>query len=281
MLYRSDAPPDMLATWDGMVRDWRRAGVRRIREGAPFAFTAGMVRNRLASHPVVALRSGSQELAVVPALGGRAIEWHVAGRQWLAPPDPDNPWMPYPMSEGYVEFAVFGMYTYRGWAEPFTVLATAPDSVRLRASVGDGLVLVRTYRLIGDSTLTVQSRLANRGRTPVTCTWGAAPHLSVPPTAVLRYRDADADRSLPWADIPPAATGARILQDTAMPTGQWHIDVPGARVTHRFPAARVARAIVGRIDTLGILAIDIRSPETVFAPGAAVVFEQELTIVRQ
>ncbi|MCX7935991.1 MAG: DUF4838 domain-containing protein, partial [Planctomycetota bacterium] len=102
-----------------MVTDWRKAGLQRLREGKPFAETVSELERSLCPHKLEWLTAAAARIAAAPALGGRLVAWQQFGHQWLALPDPDFPWAPYPMSDGYAEAVILGLYTWVGNTEVY------------------------------------------------------------------------------------------------------------------------------------------------------------------
>ena len=273
--YRGPATPADVAQFDELVRDCRRAGIRQLREGTPLEFTAQLIRNRLTAHPVEWLRTEGQAIAIVPALGGRLLEWHAHGRQWLALPDPDNNWCPYPMNGGYCEFAFTGMYQTVGWAEAYRVSRQA-DGLVLRATIGDGLRLQR--RLVWrDAALVITSRLTNTSAQPQRCRWAAALQLAGASACTNLTTVGGQPRVYPWAELPDGLGAAVVLAGAACPAGEWAVTVDGVRLTQQFDGP-VEHAILGKVAATGTLALDLRSAFAELLPGRSVVVQQSLRI---
>ena len=272
-LYHGQASATDLQAFDAAIKDWQRAGLQRLREGTPFATTAQLLRNRLSAHRVVWLRDAKQEIAIVPSLGGRLLEWHAQGRQWLAPPDPDNTWMLYPMSEGYVEFAVLGMYAMQGWSEAYRLKESANGLTLTTNLPGCDLRLTRRYRLLNGA-LHIDSRLENVGNIPHTAGWGAALHLSVSPAATISFTTPTGPLSYQWDELPPDTGHALVLEAERLPGGAWTVETAGCRLTHAWSGQPVARAILGRTASKDILGLDLRTANAMLQPGEAISVRQ-------
>lgn len=165
--YLGDATEEDRRALAQVVRDWRQAGIERLQEGAPLELSLAKLRNRLTVHSVKWQRDGEQAIAIVPDIGGCLLEWHALGRQWLAPPDPENHWMLYPMSGGYREFAVLGMYASQGWAEPFHC-RQEKGALLLDLSINEHLRMERTLDF-RQGILHIASRIVNSGTSPASC----------------------------------------------------------------------------------------------------------------
>jgi hypothetical protein len=275
-VYRGDATEANRRDFEAMVRDWKRAGMLRIREGVPFELTAQLLRNRLSAHAVEWLREGEEAVAVVPDIGGRLIEWNAHGRQWLAPADPDNTWQLYPMSEGYSEFASLGMYSQSGWGEAYRC-QRAGDTIRLGIRLAQGLRVSRVLSL-REGTLRIVSRILNVAPQPIVCGWGAGLHLRVPSDVRMSWTASAGARELAWAELQDGFGAARVIEGDQVPAGEWTACLPGFRLVHRFAGEPVARAIVGKVEAKGILGLDLRTDSRTLAPGEAIVVRQELRI---
>lgn len=277
-VYRGEATPEDVRAFDSMVRDWRKAGIQHIREGAPLEFTAQLIRNRLCSHKVEWLKDEHAAVAVVADLGGRLLEWHAHGLQWLAPPDPDNNWNLYPMSEGYVEFAQQGLYSYQGWGEAFRARKSR-GSLSLKAKLGNGLELARRLTL-RDGRLCIESRLKNTTRAAITAGWGAGLHLLIPqPAATALSWDAAAGTTrLEWGQMSEGLGTATVLEGERVPAGEWCVQSGPWRLRHAFKGEPVVKAIIGKVTGRGTLALDLRTEARALAPGEAIRVVQHIRI---
>ena len=274
--YHSAATPADRRAVEQLLRDYQKAGIQRLREGVPFAVSAVQLRNRFDEHPVLWLRDGDAAVAIVPNLGGRLLEWHAHGRQWLAQPDPDNLWTAYPMSEGYAEMVQTGAYTSYGNMERYRHHRHG-DAVEVTANVADRLQLSRYYRL-RDGVLSVESRLLNRGTAPVQAAWGAGLHL-LAPGATTCVPTADGVPPFPWPALPDGLGAARLLAVASSPTGACEVTVDGFRLTLTFTAP-VARVVLGKVERTGMLALDLRSESRLLQAGEEVNVRLEMRIVK-
>lgn len=279
-VYHGDATAEDLREFDTVVRDWKAAGMLRIREGTPFDTTAQLLRNRLSAHPIAWLRDTEQQIAIVPSLGGRLLEWHAQGRQWLAPADPDNTWMLYPMSEGYAEFAVLGMYALQGWSESYRV-RESNDGLTLTADLaGCNLRMTRRYHLHAGA-LHIDSRLENRGTAARSAGWGAALHLVPPADAVIAFTTSLGPLSYAWDALPPDTGQAVIHETDRLPLGSWNVDTAEFHLTHAWSGHPIARAILGRTAATNVLGLDLRTEVVTLEPGEAIMVRQVVDIKRK
>lgn len=263
---------------DRLVRLWRGAGIKHIRERALLPAKVKRLRNRLAAHKVVWLRSDEQSIAILPSLGGRILEWHCAGRQWLAPPDPDDHWTDYPANGGYCEFAIRGLYDYRAWSEAYQC-RWQQDAAEVVLDLDDGLRLVRTYAL-QQSSLLIHSCLENRAAEPRDARWGASLQLLVPDWKQVSFADDGGEQRLGRGDLKPGLENARVLEGANLPHGQVCIDVKDARLTHRFDQRSTAQVILGRRKDKASMTLDLRTPEAPLAPGECISASQEIIVER-
>lgn len=276
-VFHGDATDADLQAFDGMAREWKRAGMQHVREGEAFDVTVQKIRNRLSPHGVERLKAGDQTVVVAPDLGGRLLEWHAHGRQWLAAPDPDNTWQLYPMSEGYSEFVIFGLYGYQGWCENHRH-AWRGDTLMLTLIVNQDLHLNRTLRF-SDGTLHLRTHLVNRGKATVRCAWGAGLHLSVPGSPQMSFKSRAGEKRIAWDAMPEGLGGATTWSGDQAPDGEWRVEMPEHSIAHRFTGGAMDRAIIGKVAAKNMLALDVRSTLMTLEPKADVEFKQELRIV--
>jgi len=275
--YRSEASPVERHAVAQLLRDYRRMGIRRLREGESFDATALQLNSRFAEHPVLWLRDGDDAVAIVPNLAGRLLEWHAHDRQWLAPPDLENNYIAYPMSEGYTEMVQTGAYTFFGNTERYRHRRNG-NTIEVVADLACGLRLSRRYRLC-DGVLSVESRLRNRGTAPVQVAWGAGLHLLVS-GATTFVLTPEGVTSIPWSTLPDGLGAARILEGGHCPAGAWWADVDGYRVTVSFTGP-ITRAILGKIERTDTLALDLRTESHPLPPNEQVIVRQELRIEKR
>lgn len=280
-VFRSDATDRDRRDFETMVHEWKRAGVQRLREAVPFDDTVKRIRNRLVSHRLHSLREGEQEVAVAPSLGGRMIEWHAYGRQWLAPPDPDNAWDPYPMSHGFTDFVTDLLGGgYLGPAEAYRLRRKDAATVVLTVDLGDATRKARLRRTctLKAGALHVATRVKNLGTIPITVGWGAGLHMYLPDEVRVWFETKSGALSFQKADIPDGLGAATVLSGDRLPTGVWQVEIPGYRITHRFDSGAVSRAILGKIAAKHVVALDVRTDARPLAPGQSLAIEQEVRI---
>ncbi len=273
--YHGGATQKDRALLESMIEDWRTAGIQRIREGAAFDTTAGILRNRIGIHKVEWLSGGDNSIAVVPALGGRIIEWNAHGRQWISPADPDNAWNPYPMNEGFLDYVIQGQYGFHGWSEEFKCERRG-NTIILRAEILGSLELLRKLSF-QNCELRVNTQLTNRGTAPASCSLGPSLHLFVPGDFILSFKTEESSQSLDGKKMPDGFANPIILEGDKLPLGSWQVETDGFIVRHGF-TGRIERAIPGRIKDKGIVALDLRTPSTDIGPNASLNFEQNITI---
>ena len=276
-LYGGPASEQDLAQFDAMARDWIAAGMQNIVEGSGLRQSVEQVRSRLAPHDVLWLRDGGHEIAIVPDLGGRLLEWHAFGHQWLCPGDPNSPYFTYPNDGGYVEFASLSTYVYSGWSNKYKP-SRRNGTLTLTAEIAGQLILTRRLSL-ADGVLTIRSRLSNAGDGPRSATWGASPQLSPPQPATVCYTTAEGEKRTPYDQIPDTLYKAVLMEGPRMPQGQWRIQTPGFALTHTFQGP-IARVILGKVASRNMIALDIRTAVLTLAPGESVEIVQNINIER-
>lgn len=274
--YHGSAAPQYLQEFDDLVRLWRQAGVQRVREGEAFDFTTQRLRNRLRPHRVEWLQDGSMCLAVVPDLGGRLLEWHAAGRQWLAPAEPDSTWSFHPTSGGYTDFAVLGMYALRGWGESYRA-AWKKDKLVLALDIDRSLQLERSLWL-NAGRLHIHSHLTNTGSAALSCAWGAMLQLSVLSGASIAIPTAAGERAIPWDALPQAPATSLTLTGDQLPTGAWQVTSGGRTMYHAYQGASLERLSFARPQAGAALSVDLRTETIGLEPGQSLAAEQELWV---
>ncbi len=257
---------------------WRAAGIARIRESLPFETSLHQLRMSREPQPVVWLRGHGQEVAVVPGLGGRLLAWKSAGRQWLADPDPNNAFMPYPLSGGAVEFAIFGLYGYRGFSEAYAATPMR-GGLRLVVQLSEGLRITRQVRLRPGG-IGIHSRIENVSAGTLAVTWGASWQLRLAPDAQVRFdAPAGSPQLLEANALPPGLDKAQVLEGDRLPCGVWQVAM-GGRVFEQRVEGPIHRAIVGREPRVETLALDLRSDVLTLAPGAQSEWRQAVRVRR-
>ena len=274
--YQGSASAQDLQEFDALVRLWKRAGVLRVREGETFDFSMQKLRSRLSSHRVEWLEQGGQRIAVVPSLGGRLLEWHAAGRQWLAPCEPDSTWSVHPFSGGYTDFAVLGMYASRGWGELYRA-SWRGERLALTLVIDQALRLSRTLWL-GQGKLHIHTRLTNRGSAPLPIGWGAALNLSVPAGASLAFQAAHEEKVIPWQALPDAPGASLTLTGEQLPAGSWQVQAGGPALHHAYEGAPLGRLMFGKSASRGTLTVDLRTEMVSLESGASILARQVIWI---
>lgn len=270
--YSGDAKPADLKRLQAMVKTWKQAGVLTLQEGQPFELSLLKFSQRLSPHKVEWLQAGHQRVAVVPDLGGRLLEWHVAGRQWLMPADPENLWLLYPMNEGYSELVSYGMYHAIGWMEPYRVTRRSATAITLETELTGNMRLRRTYALTKEQ-LTITSTLSNRGNQAKRVQWGPGLHLqpavALLEGAMLSFRTVAGEMvALPWADMPEGLGSSRVYEEQKRPDGELVAEfADGTRLTWSFDAELVQKAILGRASPKRLLGLDLRTDYRDLPPG--------------
>jgi len=276
-IYRGDGTNADLKKFNAIVAVWKRAGVEQVKEGEPLAAAVRKIHNRLTPYRIEWLRDAGQSIAIVPNIGGRLIEWNAHGRQWLAPADPDNQWLTYPMSEGYAEFAIPDIHSFHGWWESFRV-SRIRGGITLSALVATGIQLQRTLAFRA-GVLHIDSQLRNQTPAPVHFAWGCGLHLTTPASATTRFVTAGGTQRFNWADISDGLDKSMPMEGDRRPLGEWQVLLPGFTVSHRFDDA-VARTILGKVAAKNILALDLRSASRTMAPGESIRVRQQISIRR-
>ncbi len=274
-VYRGTATDADVAKLKTITRDLEAYGIEHISEGGRIAASIDKVRSRLAPHDVLWLRDGGQEIAVVPDLGGRLLEWHANGHQWLCPADPDSKYFLYPNDAGYVEFASLSTYVYAGWSDRYKGRRRGAAIV-LTARLTGQLELTRKLTLSG-GVLTIRSRLANMGKAVRPATWGASLQVSPPAPAAVAFATSQGETRLTPEQIPDGLNLATIMEGPRLPAGAWRLEGQGFALTHRWEGP-IVRAILGKVSSRNMLALDIRTDHHQIAPGDAIEAVQRVTI---
>ncbi len=275
-VYQGEAKPEDRREFEALVGLWRRAGIQRVREAEPFDVTVQALRSRLAPHRVEWLREGDQAIAVVPDLGGRLLEWHAHGHQWLVQPEPDLPWTFYPLAEGYAEFAALAMYRYRGWSEPYRAWRGAAW-LSLAATI-DGRLQLHRRLALRNGKLHIESRLVNRSGSPTPCAWGVWLRLALPAGASLSFDSQGGEKVYAWEDLLEGQGAALTLTGAQLPLGEWRVRGPGFLIRHTLRGGPVDHFGLGKREAKCALAVDIRSQAVHLEPGAQIAAGQVIEI---
>lgn len=275
--YRGAAGPHDLQEFDELMNLWKKSGVQRVREGEAFDFTMQRLRNRLRPHRMEWLEQGGQRVAALPDLGGRLLEWHAAGRQWLAPAEPDSTWSVHPTSGGYSDFIVLHMYTLRGWGEIYRATFRG-DKLVLTLIIDQSLQLQRTVWL-GEGKLHIHSCLSNRGQAAVHCSWGATLSLSMPGGATIAYQAASGRQTIPWETLPDAPGASLTLTGDQLPAGAWQVQAGGKALYHQYEGTPLERIFFAKSQARGTLSVDLRTEIISLEPGKNIIARQVLWVI--
>ncbi len=276
---KSEASPEAVRDFDALVRDRKSAGVRRIREANELDVTASQLRNRLADHPLRWIEGEGMRVAVAPDLGGRIVEWWADDRQWLAPPDPANPHLLYPMNEGYAEYAIRGAYSFDGWGVPYRA-RQRDGKLTLTADLPSGFRMSRTLEL-RDGALHIASSLLNRGSGPLNIAWACGLHLSAPDAQRIHFRTRGGeDRSYPAPELPDGYYAGTVLEGANVPDGTWTVDLPAHRVVHTFTTDGLGRVVLNRVTGNTAVCLDLRTRTGPVARGEAITMRQTVRVER-
>ncbi len=271
------ATPQDVRAIDTIAKRWKAYGITHPGESQALDEAVNMWRARIAPHRLLRFRAGGDELRLAPTLGGRLLTWSALGRQWLAPPDPDNPHQAYPFSGGYAELVITGVHSYLGWQHAYRVLSRAPDRVTLAATVTHWscgtLALTRTFTLEGEA-LVIDSRVENRGTAPRQFRWDACLQWEAGTHAVLTIPTPDGSARLTTETLDDGFAKARTI-GVRPGGGTWRMELDGAIITNAFDAA-ITEIVAGRNAAKGIVAINVRSGSLTLAPGAG--FETRQTV---
>jgi hypothetical protein len=262
--------------FDTLVRLWKSLGVQRVREGEDFDFTMHRLRSRLVSHPVAWLQDGDQRLAVVPTLGGRLLEWHARGLQWLAPSDPDSTWSVHPFSGGYTDFAVLGMYASRGWGEPYR--ASWQGQKLVLTTLIEGAVRLRRALWLQDGKLHIHSKVTNTSSAPFQCGWGAALNLSLPAGGEVVINDRKGNVIATWESLSKASGAGLTLSGSLAPAGGWQAHVGEFTISQTYQGAPLGRFSLGKAEVANRLGVDLRTEAATLEPGKSISARQVLWI---
>jgi hypothetical protein len=112
-------------------------------------------------HKVVRLKAGGSRMTIVPALGGRILEFGPVGEETNVLGESSPKTFGYPCAGGYEEYSR-RYHQSPGFSQAFRVVSRSRAGLVLEAALDTGLVIRRRVRLNARTGLaTVQSRLAN------------------------------------------------------------------------------------------------------------------------
>ncbi len=293
-LYQGEAAPQDLQEFDDLARLWRQAGVQTITESQTFDFSVQRLRSRLLPHRLEWLSDGEQRIAVAPSLGGRVLEWHAHGRQWLDGREPDpslHPeaggyveWM-HPNSGGSADVAMLWMYSSRGWGEVYQVERQG-EALILTLAIDPGetgqqsLHLKRTIWLSAGK-LHLQSELLNAGRAPFNLGWASTLHLARPSAGAVTFKTPAIAAPIPWQPV-GAGEGISLLA-AQFYTGrgapaQWQVEMDGFTLHHTHDGSPLERLTLEKLDSRAALSIDLRTAIGPLQPGESLSAHQVLRL---
>lgn len=303
--YQGQAAPEAAQEFDRLAHLWQRAGQQRIREAEPLPVTLQRLRSRLAAHPVTWLQDETQCIAVVPALGGRLLEWQVGGaehsggaehpgdrrstqrRQWLAPAQPDSTWSTHPFSGGATEFAILGMYATRGWCEPYRLTWEEGGLCLATELIVDGtadLQFVRYLRL-EEGRLHISSLVKNLSRSPISVGWGAtwclalnepsASNTPAAPNIPATLKVPGSGLSLSCDQLPG---GSVTLAPVQLPGTRWQVELAGQVFNQEILVDEPLRLAITYSGQQGMLTLELRSGLRTVQPGGHLQAQQLLWI---
>jgi hypothetical protein len=266
-VYAGSAVPGDLQDMDNLLNLWKRQGIQRIREAEDFDFTAEKLRSRLRAHPLEWLDDGRQRIAVVPSLGGRLIEWHANGQQWLAPAEADSTWSTHPFSGGYSESVILGMYVNRGWGEVYRA-SWQDHQLSLTALIGKHLQLSRRLWL-ENGALHLHTQLLNRGSVTVSCGWSASASYALPSEAQVVFQDAASENSIGWERLREG--GPIHLSGEKAPQAGWQIQMRAGQLAHSIQAEAIERfSLSGKPANPFCLNLEWRTPLVQLQPDQSI-----------
>ncbi len=255
---------------NALVRDYKRAGIQTLREWGKLDESVQVIRQALASHPLVWLRHGGQAIAVTPTLGAHIAEWHCQGRQWMTWAQPAD--FRFPSSAGYMEIPGHCGERFRCRIEGNRLVATA--------RLADGLSIRRVYTLEAD-TLKVESVFRNEGTKPVDWSWGGRVFLLAPEPVSVVFDAGNGPVRIGWDEIPQAPQGfdgARCFEQKDYPIHEWQVCFPHHTLTHRFSGHPFIRTKLGRSDSRQGLMLYVATDNLRTDPGGGIALSQDLHI---
>ena len=267
--YGGAATPADYKRLQAMLKTWKQAGVLRLQEAQPFDQSLLKLSHRLTPYKIEWLCEGNQRIAVVPELGGRLVEWHAAGQQWLMP------------NEGYQELVDDMHQSELGGLEPYRIIRRSTRALMLEAEFSGNVRMRRRYALARGG-LTITSTLRNLGPRTRRPQWRLRLHLQparrLLAGAGIAFRALDGSMvELPWAEMPDGLGKAHVFEEQNRPAGELRLAFAnGISWTWRFDAQAVSKVVAGRVAAARRLGLDLRIYACDVAPGASLTVTQRL-----
>lgn len=273
--YTAGQDPETLRLRDIVLEKIRRFGITNVEEWSPVQkFIDRVTATDKQSYPVVTLQNGALRVDIVPALGGRIVRiLPVNGKRNILTDAGATPEAP--ADGGYEEYAT-STYRSAGWRDAFTVEASSPTQVLLKAQLPDGLEILRTVSLMGDSAqVVIESTYRNRGTSTLKVSPRAHPEFAYPEGARYTWRSVVGAKGEQTITDP----GDRTLLGTELPDGEITIEARGLpKVQVSFPREQVERVYLNWDPRFSRANVELFLPEKELKPGESVTLRWSLQL---
>ena len=286
LIRKSSADIPRLAAEFGRIA--RAEGLTMVREGGPDAgldaWLASLPRSQDALR-IERLRNASLEVSVLPAPGGRV--WRVralpSGRDLVKLYGTEGAWDP---SQGGFEEYSQSEYRSAGWGDTYKVVERTGRSVRLEASLTNGLSLSRVIELDPDKPLLrITSTLSNPTNERKSACLRVHPAFQVETTqeAVVRALRPDGT----WTAIPlanekdPQAEDQVWFDAHELPEGKWVLldQKADVAVVATFVKAEVGKGLLNWSGKEGRVNLELYSPSVELEPGQSITIHHAYEVV--
>lgn len=275
--YRSDATREDLKACNRLIRHCNTVGIESLHEGVGPTFAFAKLKNRLRPQRIVWLKDDRNKIAVIPGLGGRLLDWHAWGRQWLSQPWPDGPWwQTYPLQEGYQESVYFSQFQHVGWVEDYD-LSQRSGRLTLRATLDRGVIMERSFQLVAGR-LRITSSVRTSGNRTQALGWGSASRWLIETPRELVISQAGAATTLDWDQLPIGYENPMLREATAGSFINVQAHSAECRITFSLHAAQPYRIKCSRLVAPTRWVFDVRTDLISLAPGDRLSAVQEIAI---
>lgn len=273
--YVAGRDPETVRLREVVFEKIKRFGITNVEEWSGVEkFIEKVTAQSQQSYPVVTLQNRALRVDLVPALGGRIVRILPTGKERNLLTDAGST-PEAPADGGYEEYAL-REYRGLGWREAFTVRAASSTQVLLELQLPNGLEVLRTVSLLGDSAqVVVETAYRNRGEAPLSVSPRSHPEFAYGEGARYQWRSLSGARSeqavldfgyleLAGENLPD---GEITLQERGMPT-----------LRLRFPKEAVEQVYLNWYAPARRANIELFLPEKELKPGETVTLRWEIVM---